>query len=278
MTEGDDLNDLGLKLRSDFARRAFPQGAAIATKGDRYTGRDKLRTKLFPKRYVASPKGPQPALPIDKLILEMSKRLRPLSELHDKHHFIKCHFMIARAYVYRAFEAAEAESRYGEWQRREQRAALKFCIDTEAWLQKHLVHRQESPEALWLMDKTTADLKNYIASVKDEIFRLQSFVSRRPSAKGDVWKIRFARTLGYGWRDLVGRSPAWTQEGDFIFLHFVRAAFQTVGGSASETWERPCRTAIKQERRLPLEEQWDYRRLIREAPIFKVQQNQPSGR
>jgi hypothetical protein len=275
MTNSDDLNDLRVKLRSEMARRAFPQSAPTPTKGERYIERDKLHLTLFPRRYVAGPKGPQPALPIDKLILKMSnaRELRRLNKQHDKHHAIQCPFMIGRTYVYRAFEAAEAESKFGNWQRREQRATLKFCVKTEAWLQEHLVYRQEGPEFLWVTSKATADLKALISSVQDEISRLRSFLSRKPDARGDVWKIRFARTLGYGWKDLVGRAPAWTEEGHFIFLHFVRAAFETVGGSGAETWERPCRTAIKQERRLPLEEQWDYTRLIREAPILEVRRD-----
>jgi hypothetical protein len=79
------------------------------------------------------------------------------------HHAIICPFMIARTYVYRAFEEAEADERYGEWQRRERQAALGFNRKSEAELQRLLVYREESPESLWLTKNPTLDLKKLIA-------------------------------------------------------------------------------------------------------------------
>jgi hypothetical protein len=272
MTKGDDLDDLRAKLRSDTARGAFPQGVSAATKGNGLIDQDRLRARLFPTTWnVPNVKGPKPTLPIDEFIRKMSdaRKLRTLNE--QSHHAIICPFMIARTHVYRAFEEAEADERYGEWQRRERQAALEFNRKSEAELQRLLVYREESPESLWLTKSSTLDLKKLITSLQAEISRLESMLSRGSNSKGDVWKIRFARTLGYGWRDLVGRRPAWTGEGEFIFLHFVRAAFQTVGGLASEPWDCQCRTAIEQEgRHRPPEERWDYRQLIRACPVLSA--------
>jgi hypothetical protein len=274
MTKRDDLDELRLKLRAELGRRAFPQDAPAATKGEALVDLDKLKAQLFPEIWnIPNLHGPKPALPIDEFIRKMSDagKLRTLNDKEDSHHAIICPFMIARTYVYRAFEEAEADERYGEWQRRERRVALEFSRQSEAELQRLLVYREESPESLWLTKAATVELNKLIASVQVEISRLESMLSRGTNSKGDVWKIRFARTLGYGWRDLVGRRPAWTGEGELIFLHFVRAAFRTVGGLISEPWERPCRTAIQQEgRHRQPEEQWDYRQLIRDRPVLRA--------
>jgi hypothetical protein len=309
MAKRDDLGKLRLKFQADLERRSFPQkqpkppngelssrpadpvlpndGTRITqqdcdpfgdenevrTKGEELIKKDELVGRLFPTPWrVAGKKGLTPTLPIDEFIRNMSDagKLRTLNEPEDSHHVIICPFMIARTYVYRAFEEAEADERYGEWQRRERRAALEFSRKNEGELQRLLVYREESPESLWLTKSPTLDLKKLIASLQAEISHIESILSRGSNSKGDVWKIRFARTLGYGWRDLVGRRPAWTGEGEFIFLHFVRAAFQTVGDLASEPWDRQCRTAIEQEgRHRPPEERWDYRRLIRERPVHR---------
>jgi hypothetical protein len=160
----------------------------------------------------------------------------------------------------------------GEWARREQRAALNFDHEVELELQKMLIHRTESAHTLWLCSNTvTDDLKTLIASVQSEISDLEHQLSKKRCAKGDVWKICFAQTLGYGWHDLVGRPPAWTAESKrILFLDLVRAAFETLGGPSFEKWNRACRTAIEQERKRPVAEQWDYVRLIRERPIFSA--------
>jgi hypothetical protein len=274
MAKRDDLDRLRLKLREELGLRAFPQSIPAATKGASLIDVEKLAARLFPEKWsIPDVKGPKPALPIDKFIRTMSEagKLRTLNEQEDKHHVIICPFMIARTWVYRAYEEAEVDERYGAWRRREREAALEFCRKSEANLRKLLVYREDSPEALWLTKTPTLALRELIRSLQAESCHLESMLSRGSNSKGDVWKIRFALTLGYGWKDLVGRRPAWTGEGQFIFLHFVRAAFQTLGGLASEPWDRPCRTAIKQEARDRAPEgQWDYRRMIRERPVLRA--------
>jgi hypothetical protein len=198
-------------------------------------------------------------------------RLRALNPEDEKLHIVLCPYWIARTYVCRAYEAAEAEETMGEWARRERRAALKFDHKMEFELQKLLIYRTQSAHAQWLDNAATDNLNKLIVSVQSEISSLEHHLSREPSAKGDVWKVCFARMLGYGWHDLVGGQPAWTAESKgILFLDFVRAAFETLGGRASEKWDRACRTAIAQERKRPVADQWDYWRLIRENPIVRA--------
>jgi len=209
---------------------------------------------------------------VDKFIsrLSIAKRLRIDFDFHEAQHGIKCPYLILRLYVYRAFRDAEIQEKYAPLYKDDLQAAARLCEGAEGALREIVLQRSEALGCLYLETSITAQLREIVQKLQQEKADLQRRIRDQPNAKGDVWRIRFARTLGYAWLDLTGRKPAWAEGQGLLFVNFVEAAFESVGGPFKGSWSRQCRTAIKRENRLPVGERWDFRRLIREWPIVKA--------
>jgi hypothetical protein len=221
--------------------------------------KDEVGAKLFlvEQPFIAGRK-PKRALPVDNFVSRLceAKKLRLDVDFHLAQQGINCSYLITRLYVYRAFKDAEFEEKYTPLHRGDLQAAAKLCELAEGALEEIVLQRSEALESIHLKTSITTSL-------------LQQRVRDTPSAKGEVWRIRFARTLGYAWLDLTGRNPAWAEGQGFLFVNFVEAAHETVSSAFQGTWARQCRTAIQRENRLPAGERWDFRRLIREHPLVK---------
>jgi hypothetical protein len=235
--------------------------------------RDELGAKLFfsGQVFVAGRK-PKRALPLDNFISRLceAKRLRLDFDFHRAQQGIECPYLIARLYVYRAFRDAEFEEKYTPLHKDDLQAAAKLCEVAEGALKEIVLQRSEALESIHLKNSITASLKDILEKLQHEKSELQQRIRSMPSAKGEVWRIRFARTLGYAWLDLRGRKPAWADGQGLLFVNFVEKAFETVGGPFHGSWSRQCRTAIERENLLPIGERWDFRRLIREYPLVKI--------
>jgi hypothetical protein len=267
-----NLHSVLTKLRAERESRNFPQEILPQSRKGR-VDLDVLKTTLFPEgvSFVVN-REPEDTLRIDRFVTELRKagRLKPVDEFDGSEHGIGCPYMIARMYVYRAFEDAESEETYASWHRAEIRAAAKLNEKFEEQLQEILLYRNEAAESLFWRTSVTESLKCALHQLQAETAELQRFAGRIPEGRGDIWRIRFARTLGFGWLDLTGRKPARTEKKDLLFLDFVEAAFETGSGRLEKSWDRSCRTAIERENRLPVEERWNFRRLIRDRPLFRA--------
>lgn len=263
-----------------LSARLFPQAHLPQNRKSR-VNLDALRPKLFPESVTfLVDREPKDPLRIDEFVtkLRKSRRLRALDQFDGSAHGIACPYLIARSYVYRAFEDAENEETYAGWHKAEIRAATKLNQTFEGQLHEILLYRNEAAERLFWRSSVTASLKCALDQMQAETTALRRLLAELPDGKGDVWRIRFARTLGFGWIDLTGRRPAWTEGKDLLFVDFVEAAFETGGGQWEKSWYRQCRTAIQRENRLPLEKRWNFRRLIRDRPLFRPGPAERDGR
>ena len=207
-----ELHNLRTKLRAEREIRNFPQAILPHSRKSR-VNLDALKTTLFPENVAfLVNREPKDALRIDKFVTELRKagKLRPVDVFGGSEHGIGCPYMIARMYVYRAFEDAENEETYAGWRRTEIRAAAKLNEKFEEQLQKILLYRNEAAESLFWRTSATELLKCALNQIQAETAELRRLIARIPEGKGDIWRIRFARTLGFGWLDLTGRKPAWT--------------------------------------------------------------------
>lgn len=277
-----DLSSFRKALQKANLPKAFPQAlppkpGSMASKIDIAA----LRARLFPQGHHAVGKKPNPALPIDDFVAELKQvdKLRP-DLLLAEYHSIACPYLIARTYVFRAFDIACADERYGQWDREQTQAALQQSKATEHELQILLARRENGPGFLSLSSSLIKALREAIAESQKESSEFERRLKRMPNRKGDVWGIRFAQVLGYAWADLTAKSPAWTMGKDrkLLFVNFVRAAYRSGGPLPRREWHRQCRTAIERENEKSMEKRWNFREMIREHPVLRHSSRDGNGR
>jgi hypothetical protein len=101
-------------------------------------------------------------------------------------------------------------------------------------------------------------LTNTLSLIRAHVNQIDADCERIPvhgNSLQNAWKAGFAAQLGYCWTNLTGRLPSLSSsKTNKDFRSFVAAAFTSIGGSATERWDRVLRQIIHDR---PPAAEWD---------------------
>jgi len=102
-----------------------------------------------------------------------------------------------------------------------------------------------------LLFKARSALEKHAEQIAQDCER----ISIHRNARQNSWKAAFAAALGYCWSNLTGKMPTLTStKQGRDFPTFVSRAFQLIGGSPDEKWERAIRQMLHDR---PPRPEWD---------------------
>jgi hypothetical protein len=235
-------------------------------------------------------KSPIPKLPIDDFIASLIRTdnnhrksgtmaIKSRSELESQPLPIVCPYYHARHAVWLAIGRGRMWADLVRYHRDElpermaqRQKALELAESMEAFLSEGIDKRTLHPMPLYSdrhdpndctkranhcfeLERTMA---NALSLIRQHANQIDADCERIPvhgNTLQNTWKAGFAAQLGYCWTNLTGRLPSLSSsKTNKDFRSFVAAAFTSIGGNATEKWDRVLRQIIHNR---PPTAEWD---------------------